>query len=83
MVTPKIIPTWRRAWRYFTVHVGIVAVTFGLMPPDVQASVLQAVGVPANRVPALLGVLFIVGRLWHQPTPEPAPEPPDQTGGDS
>lgn len=62
----KLIPEWRRSWRYVTMQLGAMAVVFGLLPPDQQASILAAIGVDPERVPALIGGLFIVGRLVKQ-----------------
>lgn len=62
-----IIPNWRRAWRMATVQVAALAVLFGTMPADTQAAVLDFVGVPASRVPAILGLLVMAGRLLRQP----------------
>lgn len=61
------IPQWRRAWRMLSVQAAAFAVAWGALPEDAQAAVLDAVGVPASRVPALLGMLFLVGRLVAQP----------------
>lgn len=69
---PRIIPNWKRAWRMASVQVAAVAVGWGLLPPDTQAVVLAAVGVPAERIPAVLGALFLALRLVDQPkTREP------------
>lgn len=62
-----IIPTWRRAWRMASMQVAALAVVFGALPPEGQAAVLELVGVPASRVPAIIGVLFMLGRLISQP----------------
>lgn len=62
-----IIPNWRRAWRMVSVQIAAIAVVFGTLPQDAQAAVLDLVGVPASRVPAIIGALFMVGRLISQP----------------
>ena len=62
----KLIPEWRRAWRMLSVQVATLAVTWGLLPPDQQAQILAAVGIPSERVPAILGGLFLAGRLLQQ-----------------
>jgi hypothetical protein len=64
---PKLIPEARRAWRMFSVQVAALAIAWGAMPTDLQAAVLTAVGVPAERVPAVFGLLFLIGRLVAQP----------------
>ena len=61
------IPNWRRAWRMLSVQVAAVAVAWGTLPPDTQAAILQAVGIGPERVPAVLGALFLLGRLIDQP----------------
>lgn len=63
----KLIPNWRRAWRMASVQLAGLAVLFGSLPPDTQASVLDLVGVSPSRVPAILGLLFVAGRLIAQP----------------
>ena len=72
----KIRPVsdWQRAWRWFSVHIGAAAVGFGVMPPDMQASVLTALNLPAERVPAVLGVFFLAGRLLGQQKREQPPK---------
>jgi hypothetical protein len=63
---PSLIPEARRAWRYFTVQVGVLAVIFGLLPPNQQAAVLDWLGVAPERVPAVLGAVFIIARYLKQ-----------------
>ena len=57
----------------FSVQVAAVAVAWGSMPEAWQHAVLVAVGVPEHRVPAVFGVLFLLGRLLRQPKTEPQP----------
>ena len=66
-MTPRIIPNWRRAWRMASVRVGALAVAWGLTPPEQQEALLAWVGLAPERVPAVLGLLFIAGRLLSQP----------------
>lgn len=69
---PRLIPNWRKAWRMASVQVATLALGWGLLPPDTQAAMLAAVGVPAERIPAVLGALFLALRLIDQPkTREP------------
>ena len=63
----KPIENISRAWRLFTVQLASGAIVLGSIPPEVQASMLDAVGVPASRVPAVLGALMLVARLVSQP----------------
>lgn len=66
-----LISDWRRAWRLASVQIAALAVLFGSLPADTQAAVLDMVGVPAGRVPAILGLLFMAGRLVAQPPKTP------------
>lgn len=68
---PRLTPDWRRAWAWASVQLAAVAVLFGLLPPDQQAALLQLIGLPPDRLPAALGLLFIAGRLVHQEDPKP------------
>jgi hypothetical protein len=63
----KLIQNWRQAWRMLSVQVAAVAVGWGLLPPDQQAALLAFVGIGPERVPAVLGLLFLAGRLIDQP----------------
>lgn len=70
MNKPALIPTWRDAWRYLSVQIAAAGVVFGSLPADTQAAMLGAVGVAPSRVPAILGLLVLIGRLVSQ---RPAP----------
>ena len=50
-----------------TVQLATAAIGFGLLPPETQAAMLDAVGVPANRISAVLGVLVLLARVLAQP----------------
>ena len=63
---PKPIPEWRSAWKLLSVQVGTLAVTFGLLPPDQQSAILSIVGITPERVPAVLGALFLASRMLKQ-----------------
>lgn len=77
MTTPKptrtraprriVIVDWPRAWRMLSVQAGLLACTIGLLPPDQQAALLAMLGVPAERLPLALGLLFLAARLLNQP----------------
>jgi hypothetical protein len=64
---PELIPEWRNAWKMLSVQIAALAVVWGSVPADVQALLLEAVGVPVERVPAVLGLVLIVARLVSQP----------------
>lgn len=63
----KFIPEIKSAWRMLSVQIAAAAIAFGLLPPDQQAGVLQFIGLPTDRLPAALGILFLLGRLVSQP----------------
>ena len=63
----KLIPNIRSAWRMLTVQLATLGIGFGLLPPETQAAMLDALGVPQSRVTAVLGVLVLVGRVVAQP----------------
>lgn len=62
-----LIPEWRRAPRMLSVQMAALAVAWGVLPVDTQSAILALVGVPEQRVPAVLGLLMLVGRLIDQP----------------
>lgn len=63
----RLIPEAAKAWRLLSVQIAGAAVLFGALPADQQASILAMLGIGPERIPALLGVLFIVARLVKQP----------------
>ena len=67
LVSAALIPNVRRAWRMASIQVAAVAVIFGSLPPDQQSAILSWIGLAPERIPAVLGVLFIVTRLVNQP----------------
>lgn len=68
----KIIDNWRNAWRMLTVQIATAAIAFGMLPADAQAAMLEAIGVPGNRITAILGALVLFGRLVSQPAVQKA-----------
>ncbi len=56
----------RSAWKMLSVWVGSFAVVWGLMPVDQQKAILDLIGLTPERMPTVLGVLFIVSRLIKQ-----------------
>lgn len=68
----RLVDDWRAAWRWLSVQIAALAVLWGILPPDQQAAILDFVGVPASRVPAVLGLAVIAGRLLAQRQPAPA-----------
>lgn len=64
---PKLVPDWRQWPRMASVQIASVCTVFGLLPVDQQAAILELVGLPAERLPAAMGLAFIAARLWAQP----------------
>lgn len=76
-----LIVDWPRAWRMASVHAAAIACAIGLLPPDQQAALLALLGVPAERLPLALGLLFLAARLLNQPAVSgPAPGAPTPLG---
>lgn len=59
----KLIDEWRIAWTFLSVRIAIAVTGFGLLAPDTQGAILAWVGISPTRLPAVIGVLFIVGRM--------------------
>lgn len=62
----KLIPNWRNAGKMLSVQVAGAAVLFGSLPVDQQSAVLAWLGVGGERIPAVMGIAVIVGRLIDQ-----------------
>jgi hypothetical protein len=67
VVSAALIPNARKAYRMASMWVAALAVIFGSLPPDQQSAILSWLGLAPERIPAVLGVLFIVTRLVNQP----------------
>jgi hypothetical protein len=50
-----------------SVQIATLALAWGLLPPDQHAAMLALIGIGPERVPAVLGLLFLLGRLIDQP----------------
>lgn len=61
-----LIPNINKAWRMLSVQAAAAAVAFGLLDPALQAAVLSFFNVPAERVPAIIGFIFLAARLLGQ-----------------
>lgn len=57
----------------WSVQAAALLVVWGSLPLDLQTAIVSAIGVPAERVSAVLGLLVIVGRLIQQPALQPKP----------
>ena len=71
----KLIDNLRPAPRLWSVQLGALLVAWGSLPVDLQAAIVGLVGVPPERVPAVLGLLVIVARLVQQPALQQPQEP--------
>lgn len=67
-----LIDNWRKAHKMLTVWVGLAAVSFGVLPLDQQAAILAMLHVPAERIPAVLGLVFLAARFTRQPSTKEA-----------
>jgi hypothetical protein len=63
----RLIPEWRRAWRYASVQVAALAVIWLAVPRDMQERILALLPIDEAHLPGLAGALFIVARLIAQP----------------
>ena len=61
------IPEWRKAWRLLSIQLAAAAAVFGILPLDQQEAILSFIGLSAERVPLVLGLLFVAARLVRQP----------------
>lgn len=61
-----IIENWQSSFKLFSVQLAALAVGFGSLSAEMQGAILGLVGVPQERVPAVLGALFIVLRMVKQ-----------------
>ena len=73
MRKPRLITDWKRSVNFWSVRVAAIGVAWGALPIDTQTAMLAAVGIEPTRVPAILGLAFIVFRLVAQPEKPPAP----------
>lgn len=62
----KLIPEWRRSYKLASMRVGAAAVLIGLMAPDQLAALLDWLGIGAERAPLVLGLAFIVSRVFRK-----------------
>lgn len=64
---PSLVGDWRRLHRMASVQLAGLCAVFGLLPVDQQAALLALLHIPPERLPAVMGLAFIVARLWAQP----------------
>lgn len=61
-----LIPNWRRAWRYFTVQIGLLAIIWVNLPESTQVAVLRVLHLDREVLPGIMGVAVIVARVIAQ-----------------
>lgn len=66
MHKPALVSDWRDSWKWLSVRLAAAAFVFGLLPPDQQAAILDWLGIAPERIPAVIGAAFMVGRLLQQ-----------------
>jgi hypothetical protein len=71
----KLIDNIRQAPRMWSVQLASLLVAWSALPLDMQAALVQAVGIPQERVAAVLGLLVILARLVQQPALQKPQEP--------
>ena len=62
----RLVENWRRAPRMLSVQMGLLVTVWGMTSADTQTVLMAFVGVPADKVPALLGLFVIIGRMIDQ-----------------
>ena len=67
MRRPTLISEWKRLHRMASVQIASLCAIFGLLPVDQQAALLSMLHIPQERLPAVMGLAFILARLWAQP----------------
>lgn len=65
----KLVEDWRQAWKWLSVQLSAGIVLWLSLPPDTQASIVGGL-FPPERVPLVLAVLVVVGRLIQQGAPK-------------
>jgi len=67
MRRPTVISEWKRLHRMASVQLASLCAIFGLLPVDQQAALLSLLLIPQERLPTVMGLAFILARLWAQP----------------
>lgn len=68
---PTIVDDWRASWRWLSVQLTGALIVWSSLDPKLQADIVGGL-VPPERVPLVLGVLILAGRLIKQ-RPKPGP----------
>lgn len=74
-----LVDDWRSSWRWISVRLSAALVVWGSLDAKTQSDVIAWL-VPPERLPAVIGVLIIVGRVIRQKQ-KPPKGPPDGSGG--
>lgn len=62
---PSIVDDWRASWRWLSVQLTGALIVWSSLDPKLQADIVGGL-VPPERVPLVLGVLILAGRLIKQ-----------------
>ncbi len=62
---PSIVEDWRASWRWLSVQLTGALIVWSSLDPKTQADIVGGL-VPPERVPLVLGVLILAGRLIKQ-----------------
>lgn len=62
----KLIDNIKTAWKLFSVQVAAFALAWGLLPIDQQKAILDLLGISPERMPAVIGIAFLVARIIKQ-----------------
>ena len=62
-----IIKEWAKAVRMFSVQAAALIIAFVSAPPEMQTLIVDLIGIPADKVPGILALFVIIGRLVRQP----------------
>lgn len=61
-----LVEDWRGAWRWLSVNLSVLLIAWASLDPKTQADIVAG-WVPPEKVPMVLGVLILAGRLVKQP----------------
>lgn len=63
----KLIPEWRRAWRFWSARLIAALIAWTLLPAEQQVLLVQWAGADPDQVPTVLAALALLSRLIDQP----------------
>ncbi len=62
----KLVPDWKKSWTWFSMWAASVIVAWGLIPAEGQVAIAALLHIPAQMIPAFLGLMVMAGRLVGQ-----------------